>query len=394
MPETRHYKQDLFEMVSVMNAITSERNLDRLLKLIVTSAVDITRSDAASLYLLEGNMLEFVVTTNKTLEKRMGIRKFEESFKPFHIPITTDSISGYVAATGENLNIKDVYKLEGLPYSFNKSFDEKNDYRAKSMLTIPLINRQGEIIGVLQLMNKLNEQKKVTYYREYDIEIACSLGSQAAISIDNVRLNERLKESYYESILRLSTANEFRDNETGDHVKRVSYYCEAIARAMKEPPEYITNIKYASPLHDIGKIGIPDNILKKPGKLTDEEFKIMQEHTTIGDQILGHPDNEIIALAKEVTLSHHEKWDGSGYPQHLKGLNIPLSGRILAVADVFDALSNPRIYKPAYSLEKTYSILKEGRGTHFDPDILDAFFSIQETVEGIYNIYKDPAPRE
>lgn len=377
-------------MVSVMNAITSERNLERLLKLIVTSAVDITRSDAASLYLVEGTQLKFVVTTNKTLEQKMGKKKFEENFKPFHIPITQESISGYVAATGKNLNIEDVYQLDGCPYSFNKSFDEKNSYRAQSMLTIPLVNRQGEIIGVLQLMNKLNRKAEVTVYKDYDVDIASSLGSQAAISIDNVRLNERLKESYYESILRLSTANEFRDNETGDHVKRVSYYCEVLARALGESPEYVTNIKYASPLHDIGKIGIPDNILKKPGKLSDEEFKVMQDHTIIGDKILGHPDNEIIALAKEVTLSHHEKWDGSGYPYGLKSTDIPLSGRILAVADVFDALSNPRIYKPAFSLDKTYQIMKEGRGTHFDPNILDTFFRIREEVEGIYHIYKDP----
>ncbi len=393
MPEAKHYKQDLFEMVSVMNAITSERNLERLLKLIVTSAVDITRSDAASLYLVEEDRLKFVVTTNKTLEKRMGVKKFEENFKPFDMPISEESISGYVAATGKNLNIKDVYKIKGKPYSFYKNFDEKNNYRGKSMLTVPLNNREGQIIGVLQLMNKLTPKGNVTFYKTYDEEIAVSLGSQAAISLDNVRLNERLKESYYESIIRLSTANEFRDNETGDHVKRVSFYCEELAKAMSYTPEYVTNIKYASPLHDIGKIGIPDNILKKPGKLTDQEFKIMQEHTVIGNKILGHPDNEIIELAKELTLSHHEKWDGSGYPHGLKGKDIPLSGRILAVADVFDALSNSRVYKPAFTLEQTYEIMKEGRGKHFDPELVDAFFSIRATVEGIYEIYKDREPK-
>ena len=383
------YKKDLFEIVIVMNGLTSERNLERLLKLIVTSAVDITHSDAASLYLTEKNKLNFVVTTNKTLEKRWGKEKFEASFKPFQIPISKQSISGNVAATGKSLNIDDVYDIKRKPFSFNKTFDEKNNYRTKSMLTVPLINRKEEIIGVLQLINKLTPKGYVTVYKDYDENIAISLSSQAAVAIDNVRLTNMLKESYYESILRLSTANEFRDNETGYHVKRVSFYSEALARKLKLDPELIDNIKYASPLHDIGKIGIPDKILKKPGKLTEAEFEIMKKHTVIGDQILGTPDNDIILLAKEIAISHHEKWDGSGYPFGLKGKDIPLSGRIVAIADVFDALSNKRVYKPAFSLEKTFQIMSENKGSHFDPELLDAFIQIKDKVEKIHLNYMD-----
>ena len=383
------YKQDLFEIVTVMNGLTSERNIERLLKLIVTSAVDITHSDAASLYLRENDKLTFVVTTNKTLEKRLGKKKFESSFKPFEIPISKQSISGNVAATGKALNIEDVYNIKNKPFSFNKTFDEKNNYRTKSMLTVPLTNRKDEIIGVLQLINKLTPKGHVTVYKSYDENIAISLSSQAAVAIDNVRLTDMLKESYYESILRLSTANEFRDNETGYHVKRVSFYSEALAREIKLDPEMILNIKYASPLHDIGKIGIPDNILKKPGRLTEKEFEIMKKHTLIGDQILGTPDNDIILLAKEIAISHHERWDGNGYPFGLKGTEIPLSGRIVAISDVFDALLNKRVYKPAFSLKKTFQIMRENKGTHFDPELLESFFKIKDKLEKIRNDYLD-----
>jgi HD-GYP domain-containing protein (c-di-GMP phosphodiesterase class II) len=384
-------KRDLFDLVNVMNSITSEHNLDKLLRLIVDSAVHITGSDAASLYLIEGNKLKFVVTANKTLEKRWSKKTLDDQFKPFHIPISTESISGFVAETGSIVNIKDVYELkDNVPYSFNKQFDINNDYRSRSLLTLPLINREGKIIGVLQLINKLSKDgKTVGSYKKYDEEIASSLGSQAAIALDNARLTENLKKAHYDSIMRLSAANEFRDNETGFHVKRVSAYCEIIARTLGKDTTYIQNIKYASPLHDIGKIGIPDQILRKPGKLTTSEYEIMKTHANIGAQILGKPDNEIMRLAVEVAVSHHEKWDGTGYPNGLKGDKIPLSGRITAIADVFDALSNKRVYKPAFPLDKTFKIIKESCGSHFDPEIVEAFEKSTDDILEIFNTYKD-----
>lgn len=382
-------QRDLFELIRVMNSITSEHNLEKLLKLIVYSAIDITHSDAASLYLIEDNSLKFVVTTNKTLEKRWGKEKFEGKFKPFHIPITTGSIAGFVAATGKIANIPDVYKIKDKPYSFNKNFDKKNGYRARSMLTLPLVNRENTIIGVLQLLNKLSKNDKVRKYKKYDEEIALSLGSQAAIALDNARLTDNLKKLHYASIMRLSAANEFRDNETGFHVKRVSFYCEALARAIGMDEDFVCTIKYASPLHDIGKIGIPDEILKKPGKLTDKEYEIMKRHASIGGEILRNPDDEIMAMAKEVAESHHEKWDGTGYPLGLKEARISLAGRITAIADVFDALSNKRIYKPAFSLDDTFAIIEKDAGKHFDPDLAIAFLSIRDVITKIFEQYKE-----
>ncbi|OHD54531.1 MAG: hypothetical protein A2Y33_05035 [Spirochaetes bacterium GWF1_51_8] len=382
-------RKDLTELIQVMTSLTSEHNLEKLLKLIVKSAVDITDSDAASLYLREKDFLKFVITTNKTLEARMGREVFESTIKAFSVLISKKSISGFAAHTGKIVNIKDVYKIKEKPYSFNKTFDEINQYRSKSMLTIPLVNREGNVVGVLQLINKLTKKGKLTTFKKYDEEVTISLGAQAAVALENVKLQENLLKSHYDSIMRLSAANEFRDNETGFHVQRVSYYCELLAKAAGYSEDFVKSIKYASPLHDVGKIGIPDKILKKPGRLTEEEYEIMKQHTVIGGKILSNSDNDIMLLAQEVALSHHEKWDGTGYPYGLKTENIPLSGRITAIADVFDALSNKRVYKPAFPLDKTFSILEEESGIHFDPKLIEVFLSVKDDVEDIYKRLKD-----
>lgn len=182
-----------------------------------------------------------------------------------------------------------------------------------------------------------------------------------------------------DTIYRLSIAAEYRDNETGNHVKRISYYAEALARHLGYTPELVKRIKLASPMHDIGKIAIPDKILLKPGKLDQEEFAIMKTHTLIGGKILGGSRSTLLETAKVIALTHHEKWDGSGYPRGLKSENIPEEGRIVAVCDVFDALMSKRTYKEAFPLPEVIEILQDGRGKHFDPAILDLFMRIIHT---------------
>jgi len=182
------------------------------------------------------------------------------------------------------------------------------------------------------------------------------------------------KESELEISVRLGKAAEFRDIETGMHIVRMSLYSQKLAEIIGLSNNDCEIIRYASPLHDIGKIGIPDKILLKPGKLTEEEFQIMKLHTTIGGKMLDESDKyPVIKAGQVIALTHHEKWDGTGYPNELKGENIHIHGRIVAVSDVFDALTSRRIYKPAFSLEKALTIMKEGRAKHFDPDILDVF---------------------
>jgi putative two-component system response regulator len=185
--------------------------------------------------------------------------------------------------------------------------------------------------------------------------------------------------------MRLSAAAEYRDEETGFHIHRMSLYAAAIARQLGLPEEQVRQIQEAAPMHDIGKIGIPDRILLKPGKLDDGEWVIMRQHPRIGAGILDHSDADVIRLGEIIARSHHEKWDGSGYPRGLKGEEIPLEGRIVAVADVFDALTSSRPYRkePIAPLERVYAMMEEGRGKHFDPAVLDAFLAIPDTVREI-----------
>lgn len=202
---------------------------------------------------------------------------------------------------------------------------------------------------------------------------------------------QRLKDASMEVIWRLTAASEYRDNETGEHIKRMSHYSAAIAQKMRLKKKTIDTLHYAAPMHDIGKIGIPDTILLKPGPLNEEEWRIMQSHTTMGADILSGSNIGFVRLAEVIALTHHEKWDGSGYPNGLKGPKIPRIGRIVALADVFDALTSRRPYKEPFSVEKANRIITEGKGNHFDPEIVDVFFSIQETILQIKARFQETA---
>jgi putative two-component system response regulator len=173
--------------------------------------------------------------------------------------------------------------------------------------------------------------------------------------------------------LRLVTASGCHDEETGAHLHRIAEYAAILAQALGLEARTVEEIRLAAPMHDVGKIGIADAILRKPGKLTDEEFDLIKEHTTIGAIILEGSQIALLNLAREIALHHHEKWNGSGYPLGLRGEDIPLCARIVAICDVYDALVSDRIYRPALSEDKALAIMKQGRGTHFDPWILDIF---------------------
>ncbi|MCI0469753.1 MAG: response regulator [Nitrospirae bacterium] len=189
-----------------------------------------------------------------------------------------------------------------------------------------------------------------------------------------------LERTQIEIIIRLGKASEFRDDETGKHTERIAEYVSLISRQLNMNEESSAMLKHASPMHDVGKIGIPDRILLKSSKLTDEEFKIIKLHTVIGEKILSGTTLPLIELAKEIALSHHERWDGGGYPRGLKGSSIPLSGRIVAIADVFDAVSSIRQYKEAWDIEQTLTYIRSQRERHFDPDVADAFFNVVDDI--------------
>jgi response regulator RpfG family c-di-GMP phosphodiesterase len=212
---------------------------------------------------------------------------------------------------------------------------------------------------------------------------------------------EEVKTTRDVAIISLSALAESRDNETGAHILRTQEYVRALAQYLSQfeqhqtllTDSYIELLYKSAPLHDVGKVGIPDQILLKPGKLTDDEFEIMKGHPEIGAKALSMAEqqlgsNSFLQLAKEISLTHHEKWDGNGYPNGLKGEEIPLSGRLMALADVYDALISERVYKKAFSHDKAKSIILEGNGQHFDPQIVDAFLAIEHEFVAIADKYR------
>lgn len=199
-----------------------------------------------------------------------------------------------------------------------------------------------------------------------------------------------INETRQEIIRQLGRAAEYRDNETGHHVMRISHYSRLLAQKFGLDTGTCELIFQASPMHDIGKIGIPDRILLKPGKLTESEWKVMKKHPVIGAEIIGHHPSKLLQYARVMALTHHEKWNGTGYPEQLAGEDIPLLGRIIAIADVYDALITERVYKAAWPVEKAVRYLKNQSGKHFDPQLIPCFLDILPQIRKIKNEYPEP----
>lgn len=241
-----------------------------------------------------------------------------------------------------------------------------------------------------ELKARVQSLLKVKAYNDHMRNYQKELEAEVAKRTEQPRRAfEKIKGASLDTIHRLSRAAEYKDEDTGAHILRMSHYSAAVARKMGLNDVTVESILYAAPMHDIGKISTPDRILLKPGKLDQDEWEIMKQHTTVGGRILEGSDTEFIRLAEVVALTHHEKWDGSGYPKGLKGAKIPLVGRIVAIGDVFDALTSKRPYKEPFSLEKSYGIIREGRGNHFDPDVVDAFFAVEDEILAIKDKCKD-----
>jgi putative two-component system response regulator len=202
---------------------------------------------------------------------------------------------------------------------------------------------------------------------------------------------QELEDSRLEIIKRLGRAAEYKDNETGNHILRMSHFAQMLAKAVGLSQEQTDNILLAAPMHDIGKIGIPDSILLKPGKLEPDEWAIMQTHVTIGADLLAGTDIPLLEMARNIALSHHEKWDGSGYPRGLSGKAIPIEGRICAICDVFDALTSERPYKQAWPVEEAVAFLRQQKGQHFDPQLVDLFETILDEVLSYRSAHLDEA---
>ncbi len=241
-----------------------------------------------------------------------------------------------------------------------------------------------------ELQARVRSLLQVRAYHRHMKEYQIRLESEVARKTRELKeYVEKLRVSYLDTIHRLSRAAEYRDQETYQHIVRMGYLSAAIARQLGFSDKDVDTMLCAAPMHDVGKIGIPDKILLKPGRLTPGERKIMEKHTLIGGSILEKPLNDYTEWARVIALTHHERWNGTGYPNRLKGEDIPLIGRIVAVADVFDALSSKRPYKDPFPLDVSFEIVKDDRGTHFDPEVVDAFLEIEDEVIDIKQRFSD-----
>jgi putative two-component system response regulator len=398
---------DLQEQLVALNrigiALSREREINDLLNLILTESRKFTGAEAGSLYVREGNQLRFAVSQNEVMERRVRARmkksiiepitepvaKSNGGFSGFYVSLNKTSLSGYVGVTGKVLNIPDAYRIpKNREYQFNKSFDEKNDYHTKSMLIVPMKDSSDKVVGVLQLINARTGKRVVTFAKKFE-NLVLSLASQAAIAIRNATLTQELKEAYLDTIFRLSIAAEYKDTDTAAHIHRMSRYSAILAEGLGLSPDEVESLRYASPMHDIGKLGVPDAILMKPGKLSPLEFEEIKKHTIYGAKILENAKADLLRSSEIIAITHHEKWDGTGYPKGLKGEQIPLSGRIVALADVFDALTSKRVYKPAFSLEQSLDIIKDGAGKHFDPSVVQSFMGNLDKILAVKAQYSE-----
>ena len=343
----------------------------------------LARAEGGALFVLEKDRLRLAATQSDRLGSQAALRELMGRT----VPLSTESLVGFAAMTGRAMNVEDAYALPpDTPFRIRREFDLATGRKTRSILAIPIICPRDECIGVMELFDRADEGGRPVPFPEVEDLGILPLVSMAAVMLHNCLLQDRLREAHMDTIIRLSMAAEYRDDDTGTHVCRIGYTSSLIARAIGLDAHQVNLIFSGSPMHDVGKIGIPDRVLLKPGPLTAAERKLVQEHTWIGARILGRPSNELIATALEIALSHHERWDGKGYPRNLPRQDIPLSGRIVCVADVFDALVSKRCYKEAYPLDQALGIMRGDREKNFGPDVVDAFFSALDEILDFYEL--------
>lgn len=369
-----------------------------LLDRILYKMREITNADAGTFFLVDDDELVFAYSHNDTLFPE-GTGTNKSAYVNMRLPITTDSIAGYTAVTGKSLNLPDVHNLSNdLPFHFNDSFDKKTGYHTQSVLTVPILSRDKQLLGVIQLINSMHAREMRPQAFTQAMRNSVQVLAREAATFLEISYQVR------ESINRLLDIAKLHDpTETGPHAERVGSISAEVyhhwAEKKKLPPEQMRHFKsqlrLAAMLHDIGKVGISDAVLKKPGKLTDEEFVVMQQHTVLGSRLFSDESRDITEMAHEISLHHHQKWNGKGYPTPenpeppLAGALIPLSARITAIADVFDALVSPRCYKEPWTFERAQNLLREEAGKHFDPELVECFLEIMDTVSMIYQRFPD-----
>lgn len=379
---SKEAKQTLMFIFDAAVDIEMEKDQTVFVEKVLKHARRIFEAPAGSIAFVDGDFLDFLSFQNDEIDTS-AISK-DQNGDDLRIPLNHSSIVGHVAMTGDLLQINDPYHLpDSVPYKFDGSIDKLSGFKTESILAIPLRHPTEGIIGALEIINP-----RQTFVHELNLGIAKSFAVMSAVSIINMRLQESLTKAYLETLARLGHAAEYKDEDTFKHIQRIRYSSRIIGRELGFSVEEQESIFHASAMHDVGKVGIPDAILGKKGKLDAEEWEQMRSHSEKGASILRGSETEILKLSEEIAMHHHEKWNGNGYPDGLKGEAIPLGARIVAVADVFDALVNERPYKKAWPMQDALALIKEERGQHFDPQVVDAFFTCLDEILEIQEEHK------
>ncbi|MDR1301881.1 MAG: HD domain-containing protein [Treponema sp.] len=402
--------ESLFRLDFEINQI---QDFDLLLERILLEARKVARADAGSIYVKledsEGARLAIKYAQNDTQQKKLPPGQ-KLIYSIFSIPIDEKSMSGYCALTSALVNVPDVYRLPpDAPYSYSSSYDMVSGYKTTSTLTVPLKTTDDKLLGVIQMINATDEAGTWCPFSQADEQLISHFARNAAMVLQRAYMNRVM-------ILRMIKLSELRDpKETGPHVNRVAGYAVEIydrwAYHHKVPEQerekFKDAFKIGAMFHDVGKVAISDLILKKPARFTHEEYDVMQRHTLYGADLFVDPQSPLDIIARDVALNHHENWDGTGYPGWLdptskepiknnqgklmgkKGEEIPLTGRIVAVADVFDALCSKRVYKDPWSKEAALTEIRHLAGTKFDPELVEIFFEALPHIEHIQESYPE-----
>ncbi len=412
MPYTKQTREEILSgIIETETYLNKIQDVDVLMERILTEARKVVHANAGSIYVRDGDRLAIHYAQNDTLQKQLPPgQKIVYSY--FSFPINEKTIAGYSAATNQLVNESDVYEISpDKPYKFGRQSDAVSGYRTVSNLTIPLRTSAGSILGVLQVLNALDENDNVTSFDKDDELYISHFAANATVALEHAHLTRSM-------VLRMIRMSELRDpKETGPHVNRVSSYAVEIYDRWAfnhsideaESSKYRDTLKIASMLHDVGKVAISDLILKKPAKFTPEEYLVMQGHTWLGAKLFNEIESAVDLVAREVALTHHENWDGTGYPGkvavetgdaletdpatgkalRLKGTQIPIAGRIVALADVYDALSCKRVYKEPWTEENVLEEIRKMSGSKFDPEVVEAFFEILPSIQAIHERFPD-----
>jgi HD-GYP domain-containing protein (c-di-GMP phosphodiesterase class II) len=409
---------DYESILRIDSELNQIQDLDLLLERILKEAREVVHADAGSIYIKETELagdeqtdrLVIKYAQNDTQQKRLPPGQ-KLLYSKVSLPINKSTISGYCALTGELVNVPDVYNISAdAPYSFSPALDKLSNYKTTSTLAIPLITADNRLLGVIQMINPQDKDGNTIPFSGNDEFLLTHFAANVTVALQRAYVTRSM-------ILRMIRMSELRDPmETGTHVNRVAGYAveiyEGWARRHTVPgpqrEKFQDTLKISAMLHDVGKVAISDVILKKPGRFTEEEYMVMQHHTIYGAGLFDDLHSELDSVSRDIALTHHENWDGSGYPGWVDPLTkkpikadsegkplgkkedeIPFTGRIVALADVYDALCSRRAYKEPWTEDQVLSEIHNLRETKFDPELTDIFFEALPNIKQVQNLYPE-----